>query len=1100
MRATFLKKSIDVTLAAAAAFAAAAALCGEAKAALSFTVEAGGWPDAARRDAAVNALQAVVNRHNAYGDFGNYNIYAYYNAGIPTAQANYLGSIGYGGTYPNERVTLHESNHYLGSGTARHTYEAPAIAIMEQFDGIGARFGTDGTHFWPYGMNYDNEWSDLAAQRNVALMYALRADWGIGSTANPTAWAATNVTLTGSDAAGQSGFNFGSRWSDNTFAHPNAAYSTGAFSMRTPNGFSSWKFAGNSLTVNSGGRLLYNGYGTTGVVTINNLVVNGGTVRHDQFAQDLFQLAGNVTLASTATFEAANGDIKVLAPIAGAGSLVKTGNYALTLAGANSFTGSTTVTAGKLVLGNVGLPNASGVSVSSGATLNVRGNITTGGTLASSGVVDLVDDALNTLTVSGGLSLNNSTLNLQLGSTTGDRIAAAGLATASGTNSVNVTFLPGQNPTNGSSYTLMTAAGGLDAANFANAVSKPASLGFYQFNLSTPTPTALLMNVTGNPTPAVAYWTGQASTASADTNNNWGTGPSINQSNWSTDTAGTADPLQLPGSTTSVIFNAANATGVAGTLTTRLDSAYTIGGLTIDVPAAPGIASTVLNGNGNSLAIGSGGLTIASSSASSATFNGGSIQLDGNQNWANNSNTRSLNVASGISAVSGATTLTFNGAGTGGVNLSGPISDGGGPLSVVFNQAGTTTLTGSNSFTGSVTVNAGTVFANPGNAANNRAFSSVSGITVNSGATLRAGANGLFGWDGSQDRPITVNAGGSLVALGTATTDVGVGLVTLNGGTLAALGTTASDYGSFRFDQATDKLLVTENSTVSAQRVKFGDPNASIEVASGKTLSFTGTVMDATAGGISHLNKSGPGVLSMTGSNSYNGETVVRGGTLGVTGSINSTGIVSVGDGNAASGTLDVGSTGSVTGSEVWFGETGTPANSATGVGTIAAGGVVNSLKWTGVGRSGNSPSSGSLTLNGGTLNVKTGGASGNLEVAVYDAVSGTLNVNANSTVRLQSNANILLGAQNTSGNGTINQNGGNVTFYSNAGSTVGGTGALTLGAGSSSGIYTYNLNGGTLTTPQVNKTSTNANAQGISISTAARSRRRRRLRVSCRG
>jgi len=45
------------------------------------------------------AVTAFGNRYNAFGDFGNYNIYAYYNAGIPTAQANYLGSIGYGGTY-----------------------------------------------------------------------------------------------------------------------------------------------------------------------------------------------------------------------------------------------------------------------------------------------------------------------------------------------------------------------------------------------------------------------------------------------------------------------------------------------------------------------------------------------------------------------------------------------------------------------------------------------------------------------------------------------------------------------------------------------------------------------------------------------------------------------------------------------------------------------------------------------------------------------------------------------------------------------------------------------------------------------------------------
>src|SRR5690349_13575142 len=89
-----------------AAAVVAGALSGRARGALTYTVDANGWPDAARRNAAVAALQGMVDRHNVYGDFGNYNVYAYYNAGIPTAQADYLGSIGFGGTYPNLRVTM----------------------------------------------------------------------------------------------------------------------------------------------------------------------------------------------------------------------------------------------------------------------------------------------------------------------------------------------------------------------------------------------------------------------------------------------------------------------------------------------------------------------------------------------------------------------------------------------------------------------------------------------------------------------------------------------------------------------------------------------------------------------------------------------------------------------------------------------------------------------------------------------------------------------------------------------------------------------------------------------------------------------------------
>src|SRR5439155_9043620 len=134
------------------------------------------------------------------------------------------------------------------------------------------------------------------------------------------------------------------------------------------------------------------------------------------------------------------------------------------------------------------------------------------------------------------------------------------------------------------------------------------------------------------------------------------------------------------------------------------DSVYVIGGLTFDVPSGPGITSTILNTNANALTIGSGGLALASTSNSSATISGtGSVVVNGNQNWANNSNIRGLSVSSGVSALSGPTTLTFNGTGTGGVNLSGVIADGGGTLSLVFNQACTSVLSAIHTYSGTTT-------------------------------------------------------------------------------------------------------------------------------------------------------------------------------------------------------------------------------------------------------------------------------------------------------------------------------------------------------------------------------------------------------------
>lgn len=263
----------------------------------------------------------------------------------------------------------------------------------------------------------------------------------------------------------------------------------------------------------------------------------------------------------------------------------------------------------------------------------------------------------------------------------------------------------------------------------------------------------------------------------------------------------------------------------------------------------------------------------------------------------------SLPSASNVTIASGAT-LDVNG-------ISQTIGTLGGAGALTKNGSGALTLSGANTFSGSATVNGGTLYATTANAANNRALSFANGITVNSGATLQSGTNALFGWDGTQDRPITVNAGGTLTANGGLTSDVGVGIVTLAGGTLATLTGGATDYGSWRFDDATDKLLVTENSTVSATNVKFGNASAAIEVAAGKTLNFTGTITNATNGGISYLTKTGPGTLTLAGPNTHTGATNLSAGTLAVNGSIAAGGslVTAVGTVLKGTGTINAATT-----------------------------------------------------------------------------------------------------------------------------------------------------------------------------------------------
>jgi autotransporter-associated beta strand protein len=415
-----------------------------ARATLTFTV-GGSWDTEARRNAAVNAMQLLVNRYNVYGDFGSYNIWVYYDPGIPTAQASYEGSIGFGGTWPAARVTQHESNHYLGSGTYWNWYNmwtgsyiwtGPKVnRLIQQFDGDGAVIRQSGVHFYGYGLNYDSEVvNDSIYMRNIAIMYAMRQDMGNGVSSDP--WSATTVTLAGSDPVGTSAFNwFGGGWSnsnyqgwsDNYFAHPGAAYSSGNYILRTPldtynpaGTTPSFTFAGDSLTINNtngiNGGLLFKGIGTTSVITINNLNLNGGYVRHASGSGDVFQLAGSMTVQGSPTIDAAQGAIRISSNISGTGSLTKAGNFALTLTGSSTYTGNTTISGGTLRLAPVTpvasytFDNVNGTTVINDGTggTGMNGTLANGATIVSGG------QSGNAVSLSGGASvdINNSITNL----------------------------------------------------------------------------------------------------------------------------------------------------------------------------------------------------------------------------------------------------------------------------------------------------------------------------------------------------------------------------------------------------------------------------------------------------------------------------------------------------------------------------------------------------------------------------------------------------------------------------------------------------------------------------------------------------------------
>jgi hypothetical protein len=128
------------------------------------------WPADARARI-IYAMDGAVAQYNRYGTFSKH-VTVNYNPGVPTAQANYDGWLEFGAnpSFQQYRTALHEISHTLGVGT---TWQIHAL------DGAAANINSDGTHFWPYGLNYDNEGGTENFRRHVLMMIAFRRDMGL---------------------------------------------------------------------------------------------------------------------------------------------------------------------------------------------------------------------------------------------------------------------------------------------------------------------------------------------------------------------------------------------------------------------------------------------------------------------------------------------------------------------------------------------------------------------------------------------------------------------------------------------------------------------------------------------------------------------------------------------------------------------------------------------------------------------------------------------------------------------------------------------------------------------------------------------------------
>ncbi|HEX3357023.1 MAG TPA: autotransporter-associated beta strand repeat-containing protein [Tepidisphaeraceae bacterium] len=713
---------------------------------------------------------------------------------------------------------------------------------------------------------------------------------------------------------------------------------------------------------------------------------NGGTLQATNIASTNFMTVTDATVGTFgAVINTSGNSLAITSPMlhnaaapAVDGGLNIYGGGNLTLTGSTTFTGPININSGSLNLGNASHTAISAFSMAGGNAFGLTNN------------------AVDTLSVNGAISLAGDTLNLEVGNTAMDEISAAGAATSTGSNVINLSLVPGQSIGSGM-FTVLHAGGGLNPAAFSIG-TKP--LGFYTADLSSSTSTDIIVSINSNPTPSTAYWTGKTGSA------NWAASAGgSSTSNWSTDAAGTSDAVQVPGGNTDVIFVATTANGSGGLLTTTLDSTYSVKSLTFDVPGAQSIGSTAINTNGNSLIIGANGLNMAATSVSSGNISGsGTVVINGAQAWTNNG-TQALNVSTPVNALAGATTLTIGG--TGSVTINGPIGNGGGTVSLVVSNPATT-LGGTSTYNGTTTINGGALIDVTGKIS--------SETTVAAGGTLRLDG----GTDSFGDANTITLAGGStldLSASGGASKSESVG---------AVLGTGVVT----RSTAGVSTLLV------------------------GNTGSFSAVIQDGS--GTMNFGKTGAGTLSLTALNGYSGATVVGGGFLQATEGVGfpTNGNLSMSGGLlVTSGTLTrtIGSTDSGSGKLSSSGSTGFVTDTADLTVTLQNGGSpiawggggtfnASTLVFNTTGSTHNVTLNADLAMDGGSRGIIVNAGSLTWNGALSGGAGGTLALTGNGTLSV-ANGSAFAGAVNV---GSF----GESTVVRVLASDALGTGVMAIGTG----------------------------------------------------
>ncbi|WP_337231563.1 autotransporter-associated beta strand repeat-containing protein [Salmonella enterica] len=633
-----------------------------------------------------------------------------------------------------------------------------------------------------------------------------------------------------------------------------------------------------------------------------NSYTGGTTISGGTLVASNVEALGTGDITDNATLELnTGGDFDNV--ISGSGQVVKSGDKTLTLSGANSYTGGTTISGGTLVASNVEALGSGDVTDNATLELNTSGdfanniggtgsvvksgdktltlsgaNSYTGGTIISGGTLVATNvDALGT-----GDVIDNATLELNTGGDFDNAISGSGQVVKSGDDTL---ALSGANSYSGAT----TISGGTLIAANVNALGTGAI----------DNRASLLLDASGQ-------FTVTDLTTESGGNTEIGAGSTL-QATTLTQKSDSTLTINLDSNTADPVIHAASQVSLAGTL-----DITGVGDVLDSDPASTDDLDTfTLIASDKTIAGDFEKLTVAGMDADLADFItvDGRIDDTGKQYELTTALTWYADRDDAVTDAHGTFNLT-NADGSFAVNtvlenvdatLDPASATGWDGTSLIKQGAGTLILNAENTYTGGTTISGGTLVATNVDALGSGDVTDDATLELNTGGTFDNAISGSGQVVKSGDETLTLSgtntySGGTLISGGTLVASnveaLGTGDVTDNA-TLEM--NTGGDFinnigGTGRVEKSGDDALTLSGSNTYTGGTTINDGTliatsvdalGSGDVTNNAVLELnTGGDFINNIGGTGRVEKSGDDTLTLSGSNSYTGGTLISGGTL----------------------------------------------------------------------------------------------------------------------------------------------------------------------------------------------------------------------------